>query len=71
MVPKLLRNDFDKCAICSQAKITKSSHKYAVRNSRPLNLIHSDLCKFDGVLTRNNQIYFIIFVDYCYDYTSI
>jgi len=71
MIPKVSLNDFEKCEFCSQAKITKKSHKSVVRESEPLDLIHSDLCEFDGILTRNRKRYFITFIDDCSDYTYV
>lgn len=47
MIPKLSMNEFD-----SQAKINKTLHKYVMRISELLDLIYSNLCKFDGVLIR-------------------
>jgi len=71
LIPKLYLNDFEKCDFCSQAKITKQSHKSVLRESEPLNLIHSDVCKLDGTLTRNGKRYFITFIDDCFDYTFV
>ena len=51
LIPKLSK-DFEKCETCSQAKITKKSHKSVVRNIELLELIHFDLCEFEGILTR-------------------
>ena len=71
LIPKLSLHDFEKCACCSQAKITKTSHKFVTRVTKPLELIHSDLCEFDGTLTRNSKTYVIIFIDDSFDYTFI
>ncbi|KAL4026406.1 hypothetical protein IC575_014836 [Cucumis melo] len=71
LIPKLSLHDFEKCACCSQAKITKTSHKSVTRVTEPLELIHSDLCEFDGTLTRNSKRYVITFIDDCSDYTFI
>ena len=43
---------FEKCETCSQAKITKKPHKSVVRNTELFELIHSDLCEFERILTR-------------------
>ena len=51
LIPRLSK-DFEKCETCSQAKITKRPHKNVVRNIELLELIHSDLCEFEGILTR-------------------
>ncbi|KAL0558517.1 hypothetical protein IC582_003091 [Cucumis melo] len=69
LIPKLSLHDFEKCARCSQAKITKTLHKSVTRVTEPLELIHSDLCEFDGTLTRNSKRYVITFIDDCSDYT--
>ena len=71
LIPKLSLNDFEKCDFCSQAKITKQSHKSVLRESEPLNLIHSDICELDSTLTRNGKRYFITFIDDCSDYTFV
>ena len=54
LIPKLSK-DFEKCETCSQAKITKRPHKNVVRNTELLELIHSDLCEFEGILTRDRK----------------
>ena len=51
LIPKLSK-DFEKCETCSQAKITKRPHKSVIRNAELLELIHFDLCEFEGILTR-------------------
>ena len=51
LIPRLSKG-FEKCETCSQAKITKRSHKSVLRNTRLLELIHFDLCEFEGILTR-------------------
>ena len=63
---KLSMHDFEKCACCSQAKITKTSHKSITRVTEPLELIHYDLCEFDGTLTRKSKRYVITLVSSCY-----
>ena len=62
LIPRLTRN-FEKCETCSQAKITKRPHKSVERNTELLELIHSDLCEFEGILTRGGNRYFITFID--------
>ena len=52
---KLSSNHFEKCVFCSQSKITKKSHKLVVKESEPLDLIHFDICEFDGTLTKNGK----------------
>ena len=42
------------------------------RNLAPLDLIHSDLCEMNGILTKGGKQYFITFIDdstrFCYVY---
>ena len=71
LIPKLSLHEFQKCACCSQAKITKTSHKSVNRVTQPLKLINFDSCEFDGTLTRNSQRYVINIIDDCLDYTFI
>lgn len=54
-----LSKNFEKCETCSQTKITTRSHKSVVRNTKLLELIHSDLCEFERILTRGGNITFI------------
>ena len=63
LIPVLNNELFEHCISCSQAKITKTPHKSVVRNSELLELIHSDLCEFEGILTHGGKIYFITFID--------
>ena len=69
LIPKLSLHDFEKCVCCSQAKIIKTLHKSVTRIIEPLELIYSDLCEFDGTLTRNSKRYVITFIDDCSDFT--
>ena len=71
MIPKLSMHEFEKCACCSQAKITKTSHKFATRPTERLELIHSDLWEFASMLTRNSKRYVITFINDCSDFTFI
>ena len=71
MIPKLSLNDFEKCEYYSQAKITKTPHKSIVRVTEPLDLIYYDICKFEGILTRNDKRYFITFIDDCSYYSFV
>ena len=70
LIPRLSK-DFEKCETCSQAKITKRPHKNVVRNTELLELIHSDLCEFEGILTRGGNRYIITFIDDFSKYTTI
>ena len=69
LIPKL-ENELDKCEICSMTKITSKPHKSIERNTKLLELIHSDICEFEGHLTHGGNRYFIIddFSKYSYFY---
>ena len=58
LIPKL-----EKCEICSMTKITRKPHKSIERNTELLELIHNDICEFEGHLTRGGNWYFITFID--------
>ena len=45
------------------AKITQKPHKSIERNTELLELIHSDICEFEGHLTRGGNWNFITFID--------
>ena len=62
LIPKL-ENELGKCEICSMTKITRNPHKSIERNTELLELIHSDICEFDGHLTCGGNQYFITFID--------
>ena len=66
-----LSKDFEKCETCSEAKITKRPHKSVVRNTVLLELIHSDLCAFEGILTCGGNRYIITFIDDFSKYTIV
>ena len=61
-----------KCETCVEAKLTQSYFQSVERHTKPLNLIHSDICDLKLVQTRGCNKYFISFVDdstkYCYVY---
>jgi hypothetical protein len=56
-----------------QFKQPRKPHKTAeARNLAPLDLIHSDLCEMNEILTKGGKRYFITFIDdstiFCYVY---
>jgi hypothetical protein len=54
------------CHVCVQSKQPRKSHKTAeARNLMPLELVHSDLCKMNGELTKGGKRYFMTFIDDC------
>src|SRR5438105_5049714 len=73
LIPKFNIIKGSRCQVCVQAKQLRKSHTTAeVRNLAPLELIHSDLCEMNGVLTKGEKRYFITLIDdstrYCYVY---
>ena len=73
LIPKFTSVKGSKCQVCVQAKQPRKSHITAeIRNLAPLELIHSDLCEINGVLTKGGKKYFMTLIDdstrYCYVY---
>ena len=64
-----LRHKYETCV---EAKRTRSSFQTIKRNTKPLDLIHSDIYYFKSIQTRGGNKYFITFIDdctkYCYVY---
>jgi hypothetical protein len=56
-------NDFKKCELCVKSKMIKKPFKSVERNTNLLDLVHSDLCEFNDMLTRGGNRYFITFID--------
>ncbi|KAH9666952.1 hypothetical protein KPL70_020856 [Citrus sinensis] len=57
-----------KCEICIQAKLTKKPFPKAERNTQILDLIHTDICEYNGMLTRggyaeNSKAYRLLDLD--------
>ena len=71
LLPRLNNEEFIKCITCGQSKSVKTSHKSVVRESHLLDLVHSDLCEFQGILTRGQKRYFITFIDDFSKYTYV
>ena len=61
-----------KCETCVEAKLIGSYFQSVERHIEPLDLIHTDICNLKFVQTRDDNKYFITFVDdsikYCYVY---
>ena len=55
-----------------ETKLTRSSFQTIERNTKPLELIHNDVCDLKFIQTRGGNKYFITFIDnnrkYCYVY---
>ena len=73
LIPKFTTAKGSKCHSCVQSKQPRKPHKAAEeRNLAPLELIHSDLCEMNGVLTKGGKRYFMTLIDdatrFCYVY---
>ena len=73
LIPKVVMDRKHKCQICVQAKQPrKPFHSVVDRKSEVLDLVHTDICEFNGITTKDNKRYFITFIDdcsrYCYVY---
>jgi hypothetical protein len=73
LIPKFTFVKNSKCHVYVQSKQTRKSRKAAeVRNLAPLELIHSDLCEMNGMLTKGGKRYFMTSIDdstrFCYIY---
>lgn len=51
--------------------MTKKPFHSVKRSSKLLNLIHSNICELNSLLTRGDKRYFIIFIDDCSRYTYV
>jgi hypothetical protein len=55
-----------KCHVYVEAKQPRKPHKTVVaRELAPLELIYSDICEMNGILTKGGKRYFITFIDDC------
>ena len=64
LIPNFTTVKGSKCQVCVQAKQPRKSHTTAeIRNLAPLELIHSDLCEMNGVLTKGGKKYFMTLID--------
>ena len=73
LIPSFTTVKGSKCQVSVQAKQPRKSHTTAeTRNLAPLELIHSDLCEMNGVLTKGGKKYFMTLIDdstrYCHVY---
>ncbi|GKD45457.1 zinc finger, CCHC-type containing protein [Tanacetum coccineum] len=64
--------DTEKCKTCMLTKITKKSFQNVKRETKVLELIHSDLCDLHATSSLRNKKYFVTFIDvssrFCYVY---
>jgi transposase InsO family protein len=73
LIPNLSIVKYSKCQSCVQSKQPRKPHKAAEdRHLAPVELIHSDICEMNGMLTEGGQRYFMTMIDdasrYCYVY---
>ena len=57
--------------ICVKSKMIKKPFYSVERSSNLLDLIHSDLCELNGMLTRGGNRYFLTFIDDCSRFTCV
>jgi Integrase core domain/GAG-pre-integrase domain len=55
--------EHDKCETCVKSKLTKKPFPSVKRNTSLLELVHTDICELNGILTRGGKRYFITFCD--------
>ncbi|GJU02159.1 zinc finger, CCHC-type containing protein [Tanacetum coccineum] len=64
--------DIEKCKTCMLNKITKKPFQNVKRETKVLELIHSDLCDLHATPSLGNKKYFVTFIDdssrFCYAY---
>jgi hypothetical protein len=66
LIPKFNVVKSSKCHVCVEAKQPRKPHKTVVaRELAPFDLIHSDICEMNGILTKGGKRYFITFIDDC------
>ena len=73
LIPTFAIAKGSKCQSCVQSKQPRKPHTAAEeRNLAPLELVHSDLCEMNGVLTKGEKRYFMTLIDdatrFCYVY---
>nr|KAJ0195046.1 hypothetical protein LSAT_V11C700360720 [Lactuca sativa] len=70
LIPAFDIQNNEKCKTCMLTKISRQPFKDVVRESKVLDLIHSDLCDFHATHSLGNKKYVVTFIDdasrYCY-----
>ncbi|GKA69082.1 retrovirus-related pol polyprotein from transposon TNT 1-94 [Tanacetum coccineum] len=60
------------CETCVEAKLTRTSFKSVKRTTKPLDMVHTDICDLKSLPTKGGNKYFIMFINdctkYCYAY---
>ena len=63
LIPQFTFVKNSKCHVCVESKQTRKPHKAAeARSLAPLELIHSDLCEMNGVLTKDGKRFCYIYL---------
>jgi hypothetical protein len=64
LIPNFFIVKDSKCYSCVQSKQPRKSHKVVEeRHLAPLELVHSDICEINGVLTESGKRYFMTLID--------
>ncbi|GJS98759.1 retrovirus-related pol polyprotein from transposon TNT 1-94 [Tanacetum coccineum] len=56
---------------CVEAKLTRTSFKSVKRKTKPLDMIHTDICDLKLLPTKGGNKYFITFIDDCTKYCHV
>src|SRR3954467_6244016 len=69
---KVDRKELEKCKVCARSKIVRKPFGSVQRETQLLDLIHTDICELNGILTRGGKRYYITFINdtsrFCYVY---
>ena len=73
LIPIVSYEKGKKCEVCVQVKQPRKPFlSVQFRSTAPLELVHSDICEMNGIITKGGKKYFITFIDdatkYCYVY---
>ena len=63
--------EFKKCETYVKSKMIKKSSHNVERSSNLFDLIHSDLCELNDMLTRGGNRYFLTFINNCSRFTYV
>jgi len=63
LFPKASSDFTSKCEICVKEKHVRKYFPSIIRNSKPLELIHIDVCGSNRIPTRDGIRYFVTFID--------
>ena len=59
------------CEICVKSKMIKKHFHNVERSSNLFDLIHSDICELNDMLTRSGNRYFLTFINDCSRFTCV